>query len=113
HYLAGCCKADEYMEKTWKLTVEWRAFITEGLQHLNFPGMYGEAWSSWIWIDTGSEDLAEVIVDECKAAGVPIRWGKFGYCMPTYIRLGVRKPSSAKVLINTISRVVEDYRASH
>ncbi|KAF4707284.1 hypothetical protein FOZ63_021117, partial [Perkinsus olseni] len=25
HYLAGCCKADEYMEKTWKLTVEWRA----------------------------------------------------------------------------------------
>ncbi|KAF4724041.1 hypothetical protein FOZ62_000258, partial [Perkinsus olseni] len=104
HYLAGCCKADEYMEKTWKLTVEWRSFITEGLQHLNFPGMYGEAWSSWIWIDTGSEDLAEVIVDECKAAGVPIRWGKFGYCMPTYIRLGVRKPSSAKVLINTIDR---------
>ncbi|EEQ97173.1 Histidinol-phosphate aminotransferase, putative [Perkinsus marinus ATCC 50983] len=112
HYLSGCCKADEYMQRTWKSTVEWRSFITDGLKHINFPGVYGEAWSSWIWIDTGSEDLAEAIVEECKAAGVPIRWGKFGYCMPTYIRLGVRKPSSAKVLINTIDRVVEEHRCA-
>ncbi|EER11188.1 hypothetical protein Pmar_PMAR005442 [Perkinsus marinus ATCC 50983] len=100
------------MQRTWKLTVEWRSFITDGLKHINFPGVYGEAWSSWIWIDTGSEDLAEAIVGECKAAGVPIRWGKFGYCMPTYVRLGVRKPSSAKVLINTIDRVVEEHRCA-
>ena len=89
--LTAAINDTDYLNSTWETTPKFRASLCEGILKA-FPAwkIYGKDWSSWLWIDTGSETAAKQAVDSCKALGVPIRWGKYGYECPTYIRIGVR-----------------------
>jgi histidinol-phosphate/aromatic aminotransferase/cobyric acid decarboxylase-like protein len=83
----------DYLEKTWKYTSVWRKQIIHQLS-LVYPEftVYGAPFLSWIWIDTHDEEIAKRIVSESKQIGYPIRHGKQGYNMNTYIRIAVRNP---------------------
>ena len=53
---------------------------------------HGADFLSWLWIDVGSIELAENVVKISRDSGFPIRHGKHGYVMPTFIRVAVRNP---------------------
>ncbi|KAJ2077678.1 hypothetical protein H4R24_004981 [Coemansia sp. RSA 988] len=94
--------ADEtYLQKTWQMTPVWRQQTISRLQEM-FPDwvFYGREFISWIWIDTGSEATAQKAVDLAHAAGVPVRSGSPGYNLPSFVRLAVREPAKANVLLN-------------
>jgi len=82
-----------YLQTMWEVTSSWRAHQVEAIHKL-FPNWrcLGEAFLSWVWIDTGSEEVAQKAVDVAKRNGTPIRWGKPGYRLPSYIRIAVRSP---------------------
>ena len=50
----------------------------------------GREFLSWLWIDTGDETVADRAVAVAKEHGCPIRSGRPGYGMPTYVRVAVR-----------------------
>ena len=84
-----------YLQTMWEVTSSWRAHQVEALHKL-FPNWrcLGEAFLSWVWIDTGSEEVAQKAVDVAKRNGTPIRWGKPGYRLPSYIRIAVPQAPS-------------------
>ncbi len=83
----------DYLERTWTYTPRWRAQILTQIQTI-YPEfiIHGAKFLSWLWIDTGDAVLAELIVRDSKRIGFPIRHGKQGYEMNTYIRIAVRDP---------------------
>lgn len=90
-FLSAAINDREYLDSTWETTGKFRANLEEGIlsAHPSWK-IHGQKWSSWLWIDCGESTVAKAAVDACKAAGVPIRWGKHGYECPTFIRIGVR-----------------------
>ena len=84
-----------YLQTMWEVTSSWRAHQVEAIHKL-FPNWrcLGEAFLSWVWIDTGSEEVAQKAVDVAKRNGTPIRWGKPGYRLPSYIRIAVPQAPS-------------------
>jgi len=94
---------NEYMEMTWKITSQYRKDTIARLS-LEFPNwkFYGENWLSWVWIDTGSTEMAEKVDELTSKAGMPIRPGSKGYNMPRFIRIGVRSPSDVDHLIQSL-----------
>ena len=90
-FLTAAINDRAYLESTWETTPVFRKNLVDNILDM-FPGwkIEGKTWSSWLWINTHSSELAKAAVDACKARGVPIRWGKYGYECPTYIRIGVR-----------------------
>eukprot|EP00746_Dinoflagellata_sp_MGD_P123868 gnl/MRDRNA2_/MRDRNA2_58472_c0_seq2.p1 gnl/MRDRNA2_/MRDRNA2_58472_c0~~gnl/MRDRNA2_/MRDRNA2_58472_c0_seq2.p1 ORF type:complete len:507 (-),score=91.39 gnl/MRDRNA2_/MRDRNA2_58472_c0_seq2:250-1596(-) len=104
-YLKGALRDTDYLEKTWELTPKWRKEAVEQLQRLNPDWKFsGEPWLSWIWIDTGDEDVAERLYEACLEIGCPIRHAKQGYGIPTVIRVAVRRPSDFSVLYQAFVR---------
>lgn len=105
-FLSEVIKDTDYMTQTWKLTPIWRTNIVDQLAK-NFPTweVYGKDFLSWIWVDTKSESIAERAVVLAKAAGVPIRWGKSGYNLPTYLRFAVRNPQVTAVLLDALKEL--------
>ena len=85
-----------YLQTMWEVTSSWRAHQVEAIHKL-FPNWrcLGEAFLSWVWIDTGSEEGAQKAVDVAKRNGTPIRWGKPGYRLPSYIRIAVPQAPQA------------------
>lgn len=104
-YLQQCISDEEYQQKTWEFTSILRKNQAEKINKL-FPywNIYGKEFLSWLWIDTTCEETAKMIYNMAKLNGVPIRWGKIGYNMPTYIRVAVRHEKS----FNILYRVLED-----
>ena len=90
-FLSAAIKDVAYLESTWETTASFRANLCRKIACM-FPEweIHGKDWSSWLWIDTHCSLAAKAAVDACKSAGVPIRWGKYGYECPTFIRIGVR-----------------------
>ncbi|KAJ2156064.1 hypothetical protein GGF46_005439 [Coemansia sp. RSA 552] len=90
-----------YLQKTWQMTPVWRKQTIEEIAGM-FPDweFHGREFLSWIWVDTGSEDTAQRAVDLARAAGVPIRSGRPGYNLPTFVRLAVREPAKFRVLLD-------------
>ena len=90
-FLSGAVRDHSFMQETWSVTPVWRASMVEMIK-TNFPDWdcFGESFLSWVWIDTHDETVAARSVDSAKRAGCPIRWGKPGYGMPTFLRFAVR-----------------------
>ncbi|KAJ1968957.1 hypothetical protein H4R34_006212 [Dimargaris verticillata] len=100
-FLSQVVKDDQYMADTWALTPTWRKHIIATLsQQLPQWLCYGEPFLSWVWIDTGSEDVAQKAVALARGAGVPVRNGLPGYSRPTFVRVAVREPSKFAVLLD-------------
>ena len=111
-FMSAACKDAKYMRKTWKVTPVWRQSMCDAIADI-FPAwqMSGPPFISWIWCDTHSAQLAEICTEECKAAGVPIRWAKCGYNQPTCVRFGVRQPKSQRVLFDALRSAKEIFEA--
>jgi histidinol-phosphate/aromatic aminotransferase/cobyric acid decarboxylase-like protein len=107
-FVSAVVRDVEYMERTWDITPRWRTALSDTLTGA-IPALkvLGEPYLSWVWVDCGSEALAAAIVDECRAAGTPIRWGKYGYELPQFVRFGVRDPK----FLPTITGALEKAKA--
>ena len=90
-YLDACINDKKYIEDTWSKTKELRKYQVDKIND-NFPNWKccGKNFISWIWIDTKDKNIAELAYNLCKYNGTPIRFGKFGYKMDTFIRIAVR-----------------------
>eukprot|EP00922_Rhytidocystis_sp_ex-Travisia-forbesii_P050990 GHVS01075729.1.p1 GENE.GHVS01075729.1~~GHVS01075729.1.p1 ORF type:complete len:407 (-),score=68.04 GHVS01075729.1:679-1899(-) len=105
-FLADVVNDEQYLLDTWKYTSIWRQHIANGIKTFHPSWTVGGVkWLSFLWVDTKDEDVARRCVDMCRSAGVPIRWCRDGYGMPTYIRIGVRKPELADVLLSVLRDV--------
>ncbi|KAI9506612.1 pyridoxal phosphate-dependent transferase [Coemansia spiralis] len=102
-FLNAVVSDDAYLHKTWQMIPVWRRQTIDRLSEL-FPEwkFHGRSFLSWIWVDTGSEDAAQKAIDLARAAGVPIRSGRPGYSLPTFIRLAVREPEKVDALIGAL-----------
>jgi len=102
-FLDAVIKDTEYLKKTWAVTTKWRASSLAAFQKA-FPEWkyYGADFTSWIWIDTGSEETAKKAHKLAKAAGCPIRFGGYGYLLPTYIRIRVYDPEKTQILLDCL-----------
>lgn len=100
-FLSEAVKDDEFMQRTWEETPSWRKHLVELLQS-KFPAweIFGEPYLSWVWVDTKCEIVSRNAVSLAKQNGVPIRSGKPGYNLPTYIRIAVRNPEMTKILLD-------------
>ncbi|KAJ2841195.1 hypothetical protein GGI22_007999, partial [Coemansia erecta] len=105
-FLNAVVSDNVYLMKTWKMIPVWRHQSISRIAEL-FPNwkFHGREFLSWIWIDTGSEDTAQRAVDCARAAGVPVRSGRPGYSLPTFIRIAVREPSKVDVLVEALKSV--------
>ena len=103
-FTAAAVDDTEYMEKTWEITPQWRAYTQSELErrHPTWT-IHGEPFLSWLWVDTHDEAVAEQATDLAKAAGTPIRWGKPGYSLPTYLRVAVRAKEDTDHLLDAWS----------
>lgn len=99
-FLSEVVKDDEYMQRTWELTPQWRQQTAEAIT-TRFPSwtIRGQPFLSWLWCDTGDESTALEAVRLAKAAGTPVRHGKQGYDMPTMVRVAVREPKNLQTLL--------------
>ncbi|KAJ1853883.1 hypothetical protein LPJ73_002563 [Coemansia sp. RSA 2703] len=99
-FLDAVVRDTEYLDNTWTMTPVWRKLTVDKITEM-FPSwvFYGREFLSWIWVDTGSEEVAEKAVELAKKAGVPVRSGRPGYNLPTFVRLAVREPSKVDVLL--------------
>lgn len=99
-FVSAVVKDEAYMNKTWEVTPVWRETLVNQLQE-RFPHweIYGKPYLSWIWVDTKSVDTSEEACRLAKAHGVPVRSGKPGYELPTYVRVAVRPPHQVHTLL--------------
>lgn len=106
-FTSAVVKDEEYMKKTWELTSVWRKDACDRL-NATFPDwkLHGENWLSWIWIDTGSPEVADAVVEGCRNAGMPLRHGKYGYLQPTFIRIAARTPEHNEKLLEAMKVAV-------
>ena len=109
-YIDACIKDRDYLDKTWNLTKETRAYQVKELK-IMFPTwlIKGHDFLSWIWIDTHDSDIAELCYNLAKFNGTPIRHGKMGYKMDTHIRIAVRDRVHFESLLKAlepVSRIV-------
>lgn len=104
-----------FLKETWGVTTEWRAYTIEALQKLQKEAMEsksssseaaaqwtfsGEPFISWVWIDFIEDSIAAEAVIRARRAGVPIRPGTQGYKCNSCVRIAVREPRTADVLMN-------------
>jgi histidinol-phosphate/aromatic aminotransferase/cobyric acid decarboxylase-like protein len=100
-FLSEVVKDTEYMDETWEITHVWRKLTVDELQkrHPTWE-VHGKPFLSWLWLDCGSEEVAEQATQLAKAAGVPVRSGKPGYEEPTMVRIAVRHPDHLELLLD-------------
>jgi len=102
-FLSTVVRDEAYLQQTWDVTPKWRLYAVDTLKG-HFPEweVHGQPFLSWIWVDTKSNEIGEQAVALAKAAGVPIRWGKPGYELPSFIRIAVREREPTDVLIQAL-----------
>ena len=105
-FLTAAINDRAYLESTWETTPKFRANLCARISEM-YPEwtILGKTWSSWLWIDTKSAAIANAAVAACKAAGVPIRNGKYGYECPTFIRIGVRDSIYHEALFKALANL--------
>lgn len=105
-FLSAAIKDKDYLESTWRTTPVFRQNLVDNIQRMH-PSwkIEGKTWSSWLWIDTGDATVAEKAVNACKANGVPIRWGKYGYECSRHIRIGVRDQIYHQPLFEALAKL--------
>jgi len=102
-YLKAALQDTDYLERTWKNTVRWRRHMVQRIERLHPDWkIYGEPWLSWIWIDTGSVEVADSVYQAALDCGCPVRHAKSGYGLPTFVRLAVRRPYDFSVLYQAL-----------
>jgi histidinol-phosphate/aromatic aminotransferase/cobyric acid decarboxylase-like protein len=91
---------NDYMQQTWDVTTQWREHTVEWLKKRH-PAwtVHGQKWTSWLWIDTHDDKIAEKAQLLAKQAGVPVRWGQQGYESPSFVRIAVRSIEAQQHLI--------------
>ena len=105
-YLLWSFNKPEYCEKTWTSTPIWRSEIVAKIKQIcPYWTITGADFLSWIWIDTHNQYIAEYITSESKAMGFPIRHGKYGYELDTFIRIAVRDPVLIGEWFNILERI--------
>eukprot|EP00928_Gymnodinium_smaydae_P089430 TRINITY_DN73399_c0_g1_i1.p1 TRINITY_DN73399_c0_g1~~TRINITY_DN73399_c0_g1_i1.p1 ORF type:complete len:630 (-),score=92.61 TRINITY_DN73399_c0_g1_i1:98-1924(-) len=102
-YLKAALQDRDYLERTWSTTPSWHAHMVTRLQRL-YPSwkFLGQPWLSWVWIDTGDENLARSVYEVGLECGCPVRYGAFGYGRPTVVRIAVRRPYDFSVLYQAL-----------
>ncbi|RQX72457.1 aminotransferase, class I/II superfamily protein [Toxoplasma gondii CAST] len=102
-FLSEVVKDYDYMSETWKLTPRWSDAFRKTLQGIRPEwDIKGRKWLPFVWIDTKCSNAARFYVETCKTRGVPIRWGAHGYQRPTYIRVAVRDPKEAAIVVDAL-----------
>jgi histidinol-phosphate/aromatic aminotransferase/cobyric acid decarboxylase-like protein len=106
-FTSAVVRDDAYLARTWELTAAWRARTADWLA-ANFPGwtVHGKPFLSWLWVDTHDVAQCERACAAAKAAGVPMRSGKPGYEMPTFVRIAVRCPQSQDALFAALKTIL-------
>jgi histidinol-phosphate/aromatic aminotransferase/cobyric acid decarboxylase-like protein len=90
-----------YLDETWENTTRLRAHLVDRLLALHPEWViHGKSFLSWVWIDMGSQTLADKAVDLAREAGVPVRSGTPGYKCLSFVRVAVRKEAEVDVLIS-------------
>ena len=99
YFLSAVVKDEEFLQQTWEKTPLWRAATVAHIEE-KFPNWtcHGKDFLSWVWIDTKSQSICEQAVALARAAGVPVRPGKYGYERPTFLRIAVREEKHRAVL---------------
>ena len=78
-FLDSVCRDRAYLEETWKVTTQWRAYAVQSVMELCAERgwrwvCHGEAFLSWVWIDVKSVHVAEKVVSVSRQGGCPVRW---------------------------------------
>ncbi|KAI8086757.1 pyridoxal phosphate-dependent transferase [Halteromyces radiatus] len=90
-----------YLEETWQHTTRLRAHLVDRLLGLHPEWIiHGKPFLSWVWVDMGSQQMADQAVDLARQAGVPVRSGTPGYKCLSFVRVAVRKETEVDVLIS-------------
>ena len=105
-FLTDVAQDEAFMDLTWAVTPQWnqttRELVTETAEKLGLDWVvHGEPFLSWLWVDVGDETVAARCVESARRAGVPVRWGKYGYAMPRFVRIAVRSTDIIQVLMTT------------
>ena len=93
-FLSEVVRDEEYLEEMWVGNKEWGVEMRRAISTL-FPHWTvhsSQPFLSWLWVEVGDEEEAARVVELAQQGGVPVRWGKFGYNLPSFIRLAVRPP---------------------
>ena len=90
-YIMYAWQQTDYINRTVTKTPIWRKDMIDQMKVI-FPNwtFYGVDFVSWIWVDTHNIELAEKIASRSREIGFPIRHGKQGYNMDSYLRIAVR-----------------------
>eukprot|EP00288_Rhodomonas_lens_P012910 CAMPEP_0177706930 /NCGR_PEP_ID=MMETSP0484_2-20121128/9483_1 /TAXON_ID=354590 /ORGANISM="Rhodomonas lens, Strain RHODO" /LENGTH=377 /DNA_ID=CAMNT_0019218415 /DNA_START=43 /DNA_END=1176 /DNA_ORIENTATION=+ len=114
-FLSAVVRDETFLARTWEVTPVWRQHVVAELSKY-FPDWkcLGQPFLSWVWVDSGDAAIAEKAVQACKKNGVPIRWGKPGYNLPTFFRVAVRDEETTEFLIDTLKETfLGGVRRSH
>jgi len=104
-YLKAALQHKEYLEKTWRLTPQWRENMITKLKRLHPDWQFlGQPWTSWVWIDTGNEAVAKAVYEASLECSCPVRHAAAGYNLPTIVRIAVRRPYDFAVLYQALLR---------
>jgi cytidyltransferase-like protein len=108
-YLIHSFNTPSYSHDTWKDTRVWREGMIHRISEI-YPKweFRGADFLSWLWVDVGSSEVADKVVDVSRTAGFPIRHGKHGYNMPTYVRIAVRNPDHIGGLFDALETLVDN-----
>ena len=100
-FCAAAAKDKAYMRSTWQLLPPWKRRQEQLLRAFPLRWAVNEsspAWVPWVYVDCGSEQVAERAHDAALRAGCPVRWCR-SFGRPQCLRLGVRSPEHQDVLM--------------
>ncbi|KAF6004599.1 hypothetical protein F1559_004619 [Cyanidiococcus yangmingshanensis] len=93
-----------YMQSTWQLLPKWRERQEQLLKAFPLRWHVNEnspIWIPWIYVNCGSEEIAQRATACAFRAGCPVRWcASFG--RPCCLRLGVRAPEKQDALMSAL-----------
>ena len=104
-FLSAVTKDTAYLEELWENTPIWNQQMREEIAS-RFPDwrvQNDNTFLSWLWIELPSEEIAEQLTIVAREAKTPIRWGKPGYELPTFVRLAVRPAHLSAILFDAIA----------
>ena len=105
-YLRAAIQDRSYLERTWEETPAWRSHMVTRLKRLHPSWQFhGKPWLSWIWIDTGSAEVAKDVYHAALDCGCPIRHAASGYDKASIVRLAVRRPMTSQFPIGGLKHI--------
>jgi histidinol-phosphate/aromatic aminotransferase/cobyric acid decarboxylase-like protein len=88
-----------YFDEMWRVTPIWKRILSDLVASVGFAtNENSPLWVPFVYVDCGSEEIAEHADKVAFKAGYPVRWCK-SFGQPNFLRLGVRLPSHAKGLV--------------